>query len=98
MRFVSDAGILKVLNYNQKTGTKMEEFVKLLDKQLAYIWHEIIDDTVYIYVKSNREENKDYSGEQKNVLHESRLSAYDICRNLCISPVERKAGGCRIRL
>lgn len=34
----------------------MEEFVKLLDKHLDYIRHEIIGDTIYIYVRSNREE------------------------------------------
>lgn len=33
----------------------MEEFVKLLDKHLDYIRHEIIGDTIYIYVRSNRE-------------------------------------------
>lgn len=33
----------------------MEELVKLLDKNLDYIDHEIIDNTVYIKVASNRE-------------------------------------------
>lgn len=33
----------------------MEELVKLLDKNLDYIDHEIIDNTLYIKVASNRE-------------------------------------------
>lgn len=118
MHFVSGYDILKAENDNLKAGLKMEEFVKLLDKHLDYIRHEIIGDTIYIYVRSNREEpvcpycgmpssrrhsvysrsfqnlptmgkNKDYSGEQKNVLRESRLSTYNICRNLCISAAQR---------
>lgn len=36
------------------------------------------------------EKNEDYSGEQKNVLRESGLSTYDICRNLCIPSPQRK--------
>ena len=34
----------------------MEEFIRLLDEHLDYIRHEIIGDTIYIYVKSNRDE------------------------------------------
>ncbi len=34
----------------------MDEFIKLLDANLEYINHKIIDDTIYINVKSNREE------------------------------------------
>ena len=34
----------------------MEEFVRLLEEHLDYIRHEIVEDTIYIYVKSNREE------------------------------------------
>ena len=34
----------------------MEEFVRLLDEFLDYIRCEIVGDTVYIYVESNREE------------------------------------------
>lgn len=34
----------------------MNEFIKLLDKNLEYVSHEIIDNTVYIHVVSNRKE------------------------------------------
>lgn len=37
-------------------GTKMEEFIRLLDEHLDHIRHEIIGDTIYIHVKSNRDE------------------------------------------
>lgn len=33
----------------------MDEFIKLLDKNLDYVEHEIIDDTIYIKVISNRQ-------------------------------------------
>lgn len=34
----------------------MNEFVKLLDENLEYVHHEFIEDTIYIYVISNRKE------------------------------------------
>ncbi len=34
----------------------MDEFIELLDENLEYISHEIIDDTIYINVVSNRKE------------------------------------------
>lgn len=34
----------------------MDEFIKLLDKDLQYLSHNIIDDTIYIYVTSTRNE------------------------------------------
>ena len=34
----------------------MDEFIKLLDRNLEYVSHEIIDDTIYIRVVSIREE------------------------------------------
>lgn len=34
----------------------MDEFIKLLDKDLKYLNHEIIDDTIYIYIASTRSE------------------------------------------
>jgi len=34
----------------------MDEFIKLLDKNLEYVSHEIIDDTIFINVISNRQE------------------------------------------
>lgn len=34
----------------------MDEFIKLLDKDLKYLNHEIIDDTIYIYIESTRSE------------------------------------------
>lgn len=34
----------------------MDQFVKLLDKNLEYVSHEFINDTIYIHVISNREE------------------------------------------
>jgi transposase len=34
----------------------MDEFIKLLDKDLEYISHEIIEDIIYIRVKSTRSE------------------------------------------
>ena len=34
----------------------MDEFIKLLDKNLKYTNHEIIDDIIYIYVVSIRKE------------------------------------------
>lgn len=37
-------------------GTKMEEFIRLLDEHLAHIRHEIIGDTIYVHVKSNRDQ------------------------------------------
>lgn len=33
----------------------MDEFIKLLDKNLDYVSHEIVDNTIYIRVISNRE-------------------------------------------
>ncbi|WP_341533985.1 transposase family protein [Sporosalibacterium faouarense] len=33
----------------------MDELIKLLDKNLKYINHKIEDETIYIYVKSNRD-------------------------------------------
>lgn len=56
MYFVSAYGILKVMNHSQKAGKKMKEFIKLLDKHLDYIQHEIVGDTIYIYVRSNQKE------------------------------------------
>lgn len=32
----------------------MDEFIKLLDKNLNYVSHEIIDETIFIHVVSNR--------------------------------------------
>ncbi|MGB7606329.1 MAG: transposase family protein [Lutisporaceae bacterium] len=34
----------------------MDEFIKLLDKDLKYLNHVLIDDTIYIYVISTRKE------------------------------------------
>lgn len=34
----------------------MKEFIRMLDEHLDYIRHETVGDTIYIYVKSNREE------------------------------------------
>lgn len=34
----------------------MDEFIKLLDNELKYLTHKIIDDTVYIYIASTRQE------------------------------------------
>lgn len=34
----------------------MDEFIKLLDNELKYLTHKIIEDTVYIYIASTREE------------------------------------------
>ena len=34
----------------------MKEFIKRLDKHLDYIQHEIVGDTIYIYVRSNQKE------------------------------------------
>ena len=34
----------------------MDEFIKLLDENLDYLEHTIIEDTIYIYVTSNRKE------------------------------------------
>lgn len=34
----------------------MDEFIKLLDKNLKFISHEIVDDTIYIHTISNRNE------------------------------------------
>ena len=44
------------MNHSQKAGKKMKEFIKLLDKHLDYIQHEIVGDTIYIYVRSNQKE------------------------------------------
>jgi transposase len=40
----------------QERGLFMDEFIKLLDKNLEYLNHKIIDDTIYIYVASIRKE------------------------------------------
>jgi hypothetical protein len=34
----------------------MDEFIKLLDKDLEYLHHEIVNDTIYIYVAPTRDE------------------------------------------
>ena len=34
----------------------MDEFIKLLDRHLDYVKHEIVEDTIIIYVASNRKE------------------------------------------
>lgn len=39
----------------------MEEFIRLLDEHLAHIRHEIIGDTIYVHVKSNRDQPSDLS-------------------------------------
>ena len=36
----------------------MDEFIKLLDNELKYLTHQIIDDTVYIHIASTRGEVK----------------------------------------
>ena len=33
----------------------MDEIVKMLDKNLEYISHELSNDTLYIFIKSNKE-------------------------------------------
>ncbi len=48
----------------------MDEFIKLLDNNLEYISHEIIDNTIYIEVISNRQIVKcPYCGESTNKVH-----------------------------
>lgn len=40
----------------QERGASMDEFIKLLDKDLKYLNHKIVDDMIYIYVVSTRNE------------------------------------------
>lgn len=40
----------------QKEVREVDELVKLLDKDLEYIGHEISGDTIHVYVESNRKE------------------------------------------
>ena len=48
----------------------MDEFIKLLDENLEYISHEIIDNTIYINVLSKNKECKcPYCGELSNKVH-----------------------------
>ncbi|WP_073010652.1 transposase [Clostridium amylolyticum] len=48
----------------------MDEFIKLLDNNLEYIRHEIIDNTIYIEVISNPQIVKcTYFGESTNKVH-----------------------------
>ena len=48
----------------------MDEIIKLLDSNLEYVSHEIIDNTIYIEVISNREIVKcPYCGEESDKMH-----------------------------
>ncbi len=48
----------------------MDQFVKLLDENLDYITHEIIDNTIYIKVASNRDTvNCKYCSSPSNKIH-----------------------------
>jgi len=48
----------------------MDEFIKLLDQNLEYEKHDIIEDTVYIYVRSTRTEvNCPYCGTMSSRRH-----------------------------
>jgi len=48
----------------------MDEFIKLLDKNLDYLEHEIVDDEVIIYVASNRiEVTCPYCGNKSSKIH-----------------------------
>ncbi|QSZ27123.1 hypothetical protein ACETAC_09720 [Aceticella autotrophica] len=48
----------------------MDEFIKMLDKNLEYKNHEIIDDTIYIKVESNRKELKcPFCGQTSTKVH-----------------------------
>lgn len=48
----------------------MDEFLKLLDENLEYVNHEIIDDTIYINVISTREEVMcPYCGKPSSKVH-----------------------------
>ncbi|NFN86196.1 transposase family protein [Clostridium sporogenes] len=48
----------------------MDEFIKLLDKNSECIFHEIIDDTIYIHVVSNRKKYRSpYCGGYSNKVH-----------------------------
>ena len=52
----------------------MEEIIELLDKDLAYIKHEIAGDTINIYVKSNREAIKcQYCGTESSKVHSRKI-------------------------
>ncbi|SHF10155.1 zinc-finger of transposase IS204/IS1001/IS1096/IS1165, partial [Marinitoga hydrogenitolerans DSM 16785] len=48
----------------------MKEIIKMLDKDLKYIKHEIKDDTIYIYVKSKKKKAKcPVCGEETDKVH-----------------------------
>lgn len=61
--------IIKYLNLH-KENLKMDEFIKLLDKDLEYIEHQIENDTMYITVRSNKEfAICPYCGHESNKVH-----------------------------
>ena len=63
----------------------MDGFIKLLDKNLDYLEHEIVDDEVVIYVASNRKEvNCPYCGNKSSKVH----STYE--RNFQDLPIQGK--------
>jgi len=48
----------------------MDEFIKMLDENLEYLGHEILDDMVIIHVASNRKEVRcPYCGSISNKRH-----------------------------
>ncbi|QAA33505.1 transposase family protein [Clostridium manihotivorum] len=48
----------------------MDELIKLLDSNLQYIKHELVDDTIYIEVSSNRKSvSCPYCGEKSDKAH-----------------------------
>lgn len=54
----------------------MDDFIKLLDKNLDYLEHEILEEEIVIYVASNRKEIEcTYCGEKSSKTH----STYERC-------------------
>lgn len=58
----------------------MDEFIKLLDKDLKYLTHEIVDDTIYIHIESIRNEVQcPFCGHMSSQVHSTyERSFYDL--------------------
>jgi transposase len=58
----------------------MDDFIKLLDSDLQYITHKIVEDIVYIYIASTREEVQcPFCGHMSSKIHSTyERSFYDL--------------------
>ena len=51
-----DTNVEIIYNIARKGGPPMDEIIKMLDKNIQYVSHEIQNDRIYIYVESNLKE------------------------------------------